>query len=77
VGANAQERVAPLSRYTDDDMILPAMILPAVRRSCFCLAVALSGLLSLGWSPTGHMVVDQIAKERRGGNAECGLRNAE
>jgi hypothetical protein len=45
-------------------MILPGMILPLLRRGCVCLAFTLSALLSLAWSPTGHMVIGEIAKER-------------
>ena len=40
------------------------MILPAVRRGCVYLAFALAALLFLAWSPTGHMVIGEIANEQ-------------
>jgi len=40
-----------------------------------CLLLSVTSLSA--WSPAGHMVIGEIAKERRSGNAECGVRNAE
>jgi len=45
------------------------MILPLIRRVCPFLSLLVFALLSLAWSPTGHMVIGEIAKECLSNNA--------